>query len=442
MIFEILFPFVKSIKYKYFTKEYTRSTSDYIVNSAFGTLKNLEHLSVDNYVTYHDSLNNYCLNERPSLKRMQMFVLYWISTWLACLYFAILTQYYDDTSMKSVGFPLILSMEARKLVFSAILLGAIIVVIVKSVVLYYEHKKKLYFFNVFNCWIKDQSFGLKPDKTYKLAIHINLLFGAMFVTFKIFIPVCSIIIIFNSIIAYVYYDYSIAKLALHDIFFYLLIKNVLNAVCVLVCCFYITITYLNYKFDEVLQSLRMSILWNNTGSIMAAIAEHHSTTCLVHQLSYSYNIIIGTVYLIVPYILVILLKLRFIQDLPVYIRALIMITFVITLTLMHLFNILCASVTTRNKRAPEKLYRLYCSYKFISLFYRLKIMAMLEKLTGDFAGFYCLYLFRFTKSAYYKYFIGIITAYILLSKLDADLENYASVTTNGFVLRTLSFELL
>ena len=82
-----------------------------------------------------------------------------------------------------------------------------------------------------------------------------------------------------------------------------------------------------------------------------------------------------------------------------------------------MFNLLCANLTIINKNAPRLLYRVFCNYKFIDLKHRLKIINLLEKLTYDFVGFRCLNLFKFTKLTFYQYFLTIISAYILVSKL-------------------------
>ena len=232
-----------------------------------------------------------------------------------------------------------------------------------------------------------------------------------------FKPILFLLVTLNSIIGYIYHDYSIIKLALKDLYFYFMIHHVLHILTLMAYAFYITITYLNYKFDEILKSLRVAIWWNNTRGIMDAITSHHLTTDLIHKLSYAFNIIIGTVYLMMPYILVLMLKAQSIPDTPFYIRTIIIGFFITSLNIVHIFNILCASLTIKNNRAPLQLYRVFCNYKYIDLKIRLKILLILEKLTGDFVGFYCLHLYQFTKITYYRYYITIITAYILVSNL-------------------------
>ena len=268
-----------------------------------------------------------------------------------------------------------------------------------------------------NSWIDLQSFNLKPDRTLKLAKQINLLFGAMKITFTLIELALFLMITLNSIIAYIYHDYSIFKLVLNDLYFFMMIHHILCVFFFMFFVVYLTIVYFNYKFDEILKALRVAIRWNNTRGIMNAIVAHHSTTDLIYKLSYVYNIIIGTLYMIVPYVLVLMLKVQLIPGLPINIRVVIIAMVVICLMLMHLFNTLCALITVKNNRAPLQLYRVYCSYKYINLQLRLKILLILEKLTDDFVGFYCFHLFKFTKITHYTYFITFITTYILLSKL-------------------------
>ena len=405
MILEIS-QIVNSIKEKYFA-----------MDSAINTLENFERLIVKNYVIYHDAFDEYCSNTGPSFRRKLIYCLFLISSFVIVINFVWHTKHNDDVSLKFTGFPLFIPVEARKPVFAFILLIFMIINITKLVLLYYERKRKLYLINMINSWIIFRSFDLKPDKSFKLDKLINFLFGVSYIIFTMIKLALFLIITLNSIIGYLYHDYFIFKLVLNDLYYMIMLQHVNHIFLLMIFVVFVTIVYFNYKFEEILKTLRVAIRWNNTRGIMNAIAAHHSTTDLIHKLSYAYNIIIGTLYMIVPYVLVLMLKAQLTPGLPLYIRAIIIAMFIITSIIIHLFNILCASVTVKNNRAPLQLYRVYCSYKYINLQFRLKILLILEKLTGDFVGFYCLNLYKFTKITYYTYFITLFTTYILVSKL-------------------------
>ena len=73
--------------------------------------------------------------------------------------------------------------------------------------------------------------------------------------------------------------------------------------------FYGPIMLLNYKFDELIQALRVSIRWNKQQHIDQVLHSYNELIDVVLQLSGPYNMIIGLVYCLVPYIIAISLEL-------------------------------------------------------------------------------------------------------------------------------------
>ena len=216
---------------------------------------------------------------------------------------------------------------------------------------------------------------------------------------------------------FLYFHYDLLKISLGFILFSVLINHSIHCIFLMNQSVYISIIYLNLKFDEILYSLRVRIRWNNTKGLMASIEAHYKATHLVCLLSKTYNIILGVIYSVTPYIVVLVLKLLSISKTPLYIRIFGLNVFIISFSMIYMFNLLCATVTVKNKNAPRLLYRVFCNYKFIDLKHRLKIINLLEKLTYDFVGFRCLNWFKFTKLAFYQYFLTLTSTYILVSKL-------------------------
>ena len=233
----------------------------------------------------------------------------------------------------------------------------------------------------------------------------------------VIIPISISFLIFNTINALLYYYNDILKITINLVLISLYIFHAIYWSNLMTFLIYISIIYLNLKFDEIIHSLRVRIRWNNMQGLMAAIAAHHKATHLVRLLAKAFNVILGIIYLIIPYIIVFVLKLLSISKTPLYIRIFGSVVLISSLTIIYLLNFLCATVTTKNKNAPRHLYRVFCSYKFIDLKHRFKILGLLEKLTYDFVGFHCLDLFKFTKQSFYQYFMTITSTYILVSKL-------------------------
>ena len=248
-------------------------------------------------------------------------------------------------------------------------------------------------------------------------LKLKFIFRLIKILFHMLFPLTITFFLYNMRMAFLYCNYDVLKLSMSFILVSFWVYHALHWNSLVIYGVYTSIIYLNLKFDDLLHSIRVRIRWNNMQGLMVAIEAHHKATHLVRLLAKVYNIIIGVIYLIIPYIIVLLLKLLSKHKTPLYIRIFGLIVFIIAFSVIYLFNFVCANVTTKNKNAPRQLYRVFCNYKFIDLQHRLKILGLLEKLTSDFVGFRCLNLFKFTKLSFYQYFFTITSTYILVSKL-------------------------
>ena len=52
----------------------------------------------------------------------------------------------------------------------------------------------------------------------------------------------------------------------------------------------------------------------------------------------------------------------------------------------------------------------------------MKIEAFIARLNGDFIGFYCLNLFKFTKLAFFQFFYALTTVYILINGINRNIK--------------------
>ena len=68
---------------------------------------------------------------------------------------------------------------------------------------------------------------------------------------------------------------------------------------------FIPITVLNYKFDELIKTLRVAIRWNNNQRIHQVLQTYNQLISCVKKLSAFYNMIIGMIYFLLPYIIAI-----------------------------------------------------------------------------------------------------------------------------------------
>ena len=128
-------------------------------------------------------------------------------------------------------------------------------------------------------------------------------------------------------------------------------REILNIVLIGTLFFYILITLLKYRFDELIARLRVSIRWNNPIAINNVLESYNELINDCQQISGPYNLDIGLVYSLAPYILSIFVELMKIkrndfifQSIKVSYLILFILTNFITLTI----NQLRASITVRN----------------------------------------------------------------------------------------------
>ena len=173
---------------------------------------------------------------------------------------------------------------------------------------------------------------------------------------------------------------------------------------------------LSYKFDEIIESLRVNIRWKNTKKIMETIKQHLKTTQLLNELGEFYSRIIGIIYLNIPYILSFTVKPLLIPGFDPFLKVIMVTIFVSALLTTYLINFLVAAITVRNRDAPKYLYPNFILINKMTISTKLKIEAYLERLITEFIGIHCFNMFEFTKLSFYQYFVTITSVYFLVFK--------------------------
>lgn len=387
-------------------------------DKAIQALEIFERIAIENYIIYHDSFENYCKGIGPSPKRLKMFYLSWMIIITGVIICFIIFLYHDDDFIRKMGVPVyMIPMKVRGNIFFAMLMLSAIILVFKLALLHFEHQGKFFTLNMFNYWMKFQDFNLSNTNEIKFAIKIIKWVCYIRLSCASILGIYMVILYMLSLEAHLTHNYSIVKLLVYNLICFLFAKHTVNSSLFSIGFIYFTITFLNYKFDDILQSLKVKIWWNNSRGIVTAIATHHKTTDLIHRLSRTHNVAIGLLNLIFPYFIGLLLKTLLIPGVPLSIRLYLFIVCTFSYINMNIINAICATVTVRNRNAFKQLYRVFCSYKYINLQYRLKILLLLEKMTGDYVGFYCFNMFKYTKMASFKYYLTLITAYIFMTKM-------------------------
>ena len=147
---------------------------------------------------------------------------------------------------------------------------------------------------------------------------------------------------------------------------------------------------------------------------MAAIEHHYNTVQLTNQLAIFYNILIGFIYIITPYILGLVIESLFVPDFH-WLSKIVVILLGVTFTCgVYFVNHVCVSITFHNDSILKFLLRTLCNSKNLKLDTKLKLENLMVRLIYEFIGFYAMNWFKFTKLAFYQFILTISSAYILV----------------------------
>ena len=183
---------------------------------------------------------------------------------------------------------------------------------------------------------------------------------------------------------------------------------------------YIPIIFLNYRFDELIEKLRVAIRWNNEQRIHQILKSYNEVIAVIQQLSGLYNIIIGLVYCIVPYIMAINIEIINIKRKDLIFKSLKMLYLFIFILLniaIFIINQISASITVRNKSIHKYLYPIFIRERKTRIRTKLSIDSFIARLNTQFIGFYCFNLFKFTKMAFYQYAFTVSISYFLIKNI-------------------------
>ena len=138
---------------------------------------------------------------------------------------------------------------------------------------------------------------------------------------------------------------------------------------------------------------------------------------VVQQLSGPYNMIIGIIYCVTPYIISIIIELIRIKLDDIFfkwVRIMLLLLFIVTNIGVFMINQISASITVRNKSIHKCLYPMFINGRNRKLQIKLKIDSFIDRLNTQFIGFYCFNLFKFTKMAFYEYALSASSCYFLI----------------------------
>ena len=276
------------------------------------------------------------------------------------------------------------------------------------VVVYYESQKNLVFFYIFfDLKARKQKYQMSQKHIKKLTLKSSFLYyGYIRIIGSITFYILILSTICVTIGVNLYYDYGYVIILWTWTLSMIITGNQIISVCLFgAFFFYLPITVLNYRFDELIDKLRVSIRWNNTNAIHRIIESYDQLISDCKQLSGPYNIMIGLVYCLNFYVIALYFELMKIDRNDLLFKLLkivFIIGFILTNINAFIINQLSASITVRNKSIHKYLYIIFCSKRIIRIRTKLTIDSFIARLNTQFIGFYCFNLFKFTKMAFYS----------------------------------------
>ena len=373
----------------------------------------------DKYLFYYDSIESFYSRKEPTLKRKVMFYLKFILLAIFNVKYGILSLYANKDQMPILTDATIIMGDGSKLLCAMFFSLGLLLMVGKLMFVYYEKQSKIKFIDmVVGLNMGNPIYKISMEHRNKLTLRSFLLyniyikiFGLFAVLFGEFCTICG------TIVVHVYGDYGNVILLWISSLNILFVFNQFQILFWVGYLFYLPITLLNYKLDELINKLRFSIKWNHDTGISNVLDSYNELIDIVKQLSGPYNIIIGLVYCFVPYLIAIsveLVKLDTDDLILILIEYLHWLVFIFTILTSFIINQLSASITVRNKSIPKHLYPIFINERNIKLRTKLKIDSFIERLNKQFIGYYCFNLFKFTKLAFYQYAFTVSCTYILV----------------------------
>ena len=337
------------------------------------------------------------------------------------LKYGLLSLYPDKLLLKPLRDASLLLGDQAILVHSSLFCLGFVTLFSKLAVFYHESRSNIKNIDIMvDWWARKPSYRLsKPHlKTYRFAMSI-IYYGYIRIFGVIAMMILSGGTIGLTIVTQIHCDYGNVVILWS---WTLLIIFSINQMKIILLSgpllFYFPIALLNYRFDELIKKLRIAIRRNNGRALYQIMESYDDLISVVNGLNGPFNIIIGLVYCVIPYLIAISVEgIKLDRDELVFkiLNKIFLLLFLISNLNAFLINQVSASISVRNKSLPRYLYPIFSSGRNTNKRLKLKIDSFIARLNSQFIGFYCFNLFKFTKMAFYQYAFSISSCYFLLS---------------------------
>ena len=390
----------------------------------------------------HDSIENYVLKKVPTFNRKLYLYLHNFVFLSFMLKYLLLILNAGETLKIQFGEIIFVLMPTEyEIVYIFLFLVSLCAILSKTMLFYLEINYKLKGLKLLRKLAKELPFyKLNNNNQDTLILLTNILFWTYRLVFMLGVLYLVIILLIASIYIYLFmeYEFSIIILLLNVIHVYLFFKQWFVMLVGAVLLIFIVIIFLNWKLNEIIKSMRFSVLWRNKVRLLDYMMTYNKFNELVHKISNPINYIISFVFLITPTLIsttIILSKIEANTLIERLINILMLFYIPLQILFIYIFNHLCASIPLRNRSIAKYLYPVYYDKNFhriqmhrsrrfysyrtqtSNLLIHMKTDSFIARLNKQFVGFYCCNLFKFTKLALLQYLSYFSTVHVLFNKL-------------------------
>ena len=378
-------------------------------NQFVGILE-FEKLTCKSYVFLNPSFESYVKRERLSMARL---VKYWAFTAMFIIYtlkYAVLSVYSEEWLLALLG-EFIYKLYKIKIMAYLLLTGGCVTSLNLLMHGYFEAGHKFYCLDLlYHLSRKSRAYRLEAKNEKNYSIFSYLLFQFLF---RHQLKTVTIFLIggFTSSAVMAYLDtvveHNIICLTINLVFMTIWVRQTVIIGLSKSSLLFLSILYIKFKFKEIFERMKKSIETKDRIWMYSSIVKHSNTSDLTHNLSHYVSYIIGFVFTFGSSLMVILFTCATDQSLNPGIRAFWVLIFITLCLMCYTINVMSASISTANKSIAKHLYPIFIENRFNNFYINVKIEAFIARLSRVYIGFYCFNLFKFTKLAFFEFFLCV-----------------------------------
>ena len=280
----------------------------------------------------------------------------------------------------------------------------------------------------------DSSLNLLMYHNHSILIVVNILYWLGYIVTNLITYIVAILMTIFALIAYFNnnINFNLVVLIISTIQSVICVNISIATVISLIMYIITLLIFLKWKQDEIIKSIRFSVIWRNKVKLNDGLKVYHQFTRTISELSRLINMVIGMIYILTPIMLsqgIIIINGQDNSKFDNFIQLIFVIIITFVIILIYIFNHLASSITLVNQSIPKFLYPVFNNMNSnnqvglktknnsnrSNILFHMKIDSFIARLNEEYVGFYCFNLFQFTKLAYFKYLYMFMSAYILIS---------------------------